>query len=475
MSDTEQATFLDSEEARNLDSLARSARRKIRLPEYTTNQYDKLPKRKGAIRLLNLLPSITDSSEIHCELITPTKSAKDEVHYEALSWCWGTGDTNRYINIRSKGKNYAKYIAENLFHALKALRRPDRDRYLWIDAICINQQYLSEKNHQVEMMHEIYGNAKRVCIWLGESNESSRMAIKFIKDEVLKLDDFDTLCDSKEASQKWRALLELMQRPWFSRRWVVQEIALARKAVIYCGRDRISWKNFAIAVELFVEVETATHRLSEVMKRDRQGEFVPGWFEYVSALGASLLVDATERLFRDYKAESNNTRWLPDPNVDTDKELDTTSESDADSTVSSQSSPFQHEVVRKGKHAGTSTKKRHQMQPLSSLQYLVSNLTIFNTTVPHDTIYALLAIAKDTTPIAADPLEFEFSDHAKAGLEPFMQRKRYNVDYQLPYVDVCKDFIQFAIEQAVRTDPSRALDVICRPWATEEKTLARER
>jgi hypothetical protein len=68
------------------------------------------------------------------------------------------------------------------------------------------------------------------------------MAFKFIQKEVLQLQNFDELCDSKEASKKWGALLDLMQRQWFSRRWVVQEIALAREAIIYCGADKIPWK-----------------------------------------------------------------------------------------------------------------------------------------------------------------------------------------------------------------------------------------
>lgn len=61
----------------------------------------------------------------------------------------------------------------------------------------------------------------------------------FIRNEVLQLQNFDELCDSPEASKKWGALLDLMQRKWFSRRWVVQEIALARDAIIYCGKDDI--------------------------------------------------------------------------------------------------------------------------------------------------------------------------------------------------------------------------------------------
>jgi hypothetical protein len=80
------------------------------------------------------------------------------------------------------------------------------------------------------------------CVWLGEGDATSAMAFKFIQKEVLQLQNFDELCDSKEASKKWGALLDLMQRQWFSRRWVVQEIALAREAVIYCGADKIPWK-----------------------------------------------------------------------------------------------------------------------------------------------------------------------------------------------------------------------------------------
>src|SRR5947207_10371237 len=158
------------------------------------------------------------------------------------------------------------------------------------------------------------------------------IALRFINEEVLQLQNFDELCESAESSSKWRALLELMQRPWFSRRWVVQEIALGRKAVIYCGRDKISWNKFAVAVELFVEVETATHRLSEVMKKDPKYYHVPGWFEYVSALGASLLVDATGRLFRNYKQE----RRSDNPEREDAFEPDSDSNSDSDSHTDSE-------------------------------------------------------------------------------------------------------------------------------------------
>lgn len=114
------------------------------------------------------------------------------------------------------------------------------------------------------MMAEIYGRADCVRIWLGDSDPSSNLAILFIKQQILQLQHFDDLSSSTDSSDKWRALLELMQRDWFSRRWVIQEVTLAKKATIHCGKTKLAWTKFAIAVELFVEVETATHRLSEV-------------------------------------------------------------------------------------------------------------------------------------------------------------------------------------------------------------------
>jgi hypothetical protein len=58
-------------------------------------------------------------------------------------------------------------ITTNLFDALKRLRLPDADRVLWVDAICINQFDLEEKNIQVPLMKDIYSKASVVLIWLG--------------------------------------------------------------------------------------------------------------------------------------------------------------------------------------------------------------------------------------------------------------------------------------------------------------------
>jgi hypothetical protein len=375
--------------------------------------YETLPYRRRSVRLLNIFASSPDNPQIECQLVVVNFDDKwntPDLDYEVLSWHWGTATTKSHIKIKKGRGLYTKNVAPELVAALREVRHPFEDRYIWVDALCINQDDFTERNGQVEMMPVIYGRAKRLCIWLGEGDASSATAFRFISDEVLQLQDFDELCESVEAAAKWKALLDLMQRPWFSRRWAIQEISLAREAVLYCGEDKINWKDFATAVELFLEVESATHRLSDVLKKDPQFFHVPGWFEYASTLGASLMVETTGQVF----AESTENF-----------------------------SPI-----------------RNYRKPRLTLEHLVSSLSIFDVNAEHDTIYAFLNLASDAMPSTIDPGMAE--EWTTSFFDTFSRRKRYTVAYESPYVDACKTFIQFCIHNS---DPSRALDILCRPWA----------
>jgi len=366
-----------------------------------------------------------------------------EIEYEALSWCWGTGPEDFALQIKHGGKTYKKRIKKDLGLALKYLRKPNETRTLWIDAVCINQQDDGERNHQVQMMARIYTRAKEVCIWLGEDDETSKMAINFIREKVIRLKQFDDICSDKKYADSWEALMGLMQREWFSRRWVVQEIALARSATLYCGPDNISWNDFAVAVELFVEVESATHRLSEIMRKDEKFRHVPGWFDYVSELGASLLVQATGKVFRTRR---------------------TTSPGDSENLQDIRE-------MRRKEILGERTIDPLDRRGLLSLEYLVSTLYIFKASEPRDAVYALLAIARDAAPFAKP--SFDERDHSfliMSVMKHFLEEKPFVVDYGRTYSDVCRDFVNFTIERKNKLDPVQALDILCRPWALEPPT-----
>ncbi|ORX95505.1 heterokaryon incompatibility protein-domain-containing protein [Clohesyomyces aquaticus] len=358
--------------------------------------------------------------------------------YEALSWSWGQDDWDKRIEIDKDGLRYYFIVPETLIHAFSALKRKRRERTLWVDAICIDQENDDEKSQQVPMMSEIYGGSKSVCVWLGQGDEDSKMAFEFIKHEILKLEDFDKLCDNPTAAPKWNAMFSLMKRPWFSRRWIVQEIALAKDAQLYCGRSNIPWQDFADAVQLFVSVESATHRLSEVMRVNESFYHVPRWFEYMSKLGASLLVDATGTLFRYTKTLNREPGSLG-----TNGKMSTTND-------------------RKLK-----LPDGRDRQALLSLEYLVSKMSIFQATNAHDIIYSLLAIAKDTNPVSRKKPFFVSETLRRWTIGRKFQARPYEVDYSKRYVDICAEFIEFAISQ--QPDKSRALDIICRPWAAEPK------
>ncbi|KAI8630405.1 heterokaryon incompatibility protein-domain-containing protein, partial [Xylariaceae sp. FL1651] len=453
------------------------------IPDY---KYEELPKRKKRIRLLVLKSASRETSQIDCKIIEadygnsfhiPTKrdahsdsahnesrrghsnprqrlSEKEEqekreeearhvlateIQYEALSWCWGDGQEIYAIRIEMNGKIFKRKIRKELALALRYLRYPDKERTIWVDSICINQDDDSERNHQVQMMSRIYTRAQKVCVWLGKDDDNSNIAINFIKKEVLVLKNFDTICSDKKYAHKWGALMMLMQRPWFSRRWMIQEITLGRTATIHCGPATIDWNDFAVAVELFVEVENATHRLSEVMQKNEKFRHIPGWFEHVSELGASLLVQATGKVFRTQRTRTEAGQLLNVPTT-----------------------PLE---IAKESHAIDPLERRS----LLSLQHLVTTMFIFQTSEPRDVIYSLLAVARDASPSAEDSILSD-PDNAllmRTGFSSFLEAKPFEVDYGRAYSDVCRDFIQFSIERAYQVDPVQSLDILCRPWSLE--------
>lgn len=443
------------------------------IKDMLTYQYERLNSMRRRIRLLRLHGGGLSNPEITCELFEVQYDPKQQnvvrtikadgtlgtvIEYEALSWCWGREQQDRAIRVQRGGEYYRLAVTKELSLALKYLRRPHQNRILWIDALCIDQSNHEERNHQVQMMARIYNGATQACIWLGEDNDDSTKAIAFI-DEIMKLENFDTVSEKKENASKWQSLLLLMRRPWFSRRWVVQEIALARCATIYCGTDQIPWQNFAVAVELFVEVETATHRLSEVMRKDERFGHVPQWFEHVSELGASVLVEATGKIFRRDGTQPIHT---------------------GDFTRSSRI-PNRHEHQQSMSSYVNGPKPLAEQpdsspwtlqRPLLSLEYLVSSLTVFEASQPRDAVYSLLAISRDTAPFAETLTGSQGGSEEAiimSTVSSFLERKPFKVDYSRPYSDICKDFISFCIQRAKKSDPSRALDILCRPWAPDSE------
>jgi hypothetical protein len=171
--------------------------------------------------------------------------------FEALSYTWGNGSTLRPIAINGAKRQFL-YVTENLEAALRHLRHTNIIRVLWIDALCINQGDVKECSLQVMRMGDIFSMARNVCIWLGEAANRSDEAMDFVE-QVSHLGKLGRLVRDRSLVKTWQTLAMLMRRSWFSRRWVLQEVAYARKATVYCGTKDTKWPDFSDAVSLFGE------------------------------------------------------------------------------------------------------------------------------------------------------------------------------------------------------------------------------
>lgn len=174
--------------------------------------YKPLNVERREIRLLHMKPSFILNEQPQCFL--ETVSLDDSPHFEALSYVWGNPNLTRPIRL----ENREWYATVNLEAGLRYLRGPSQDIVIWVDALCIDQSSVDERNSQVLLMKTIYSNAQRVRIWLGEPTRGSADALAILKDMGREIRLRDIRLDGKKLKKKHaRYLNELFNRPWWNR------------------------------------------------------------------------------------------------------------------------------------------------------------------------------------------------------------------------------------------------------------------
>lgn len=135
--------------------------------------------------------------------------------YEALSYIWGESPkgSKTTIDIRTGDRIVETSVYPSLRDALKALRLPNRDRVFWIDFFCVDQESEVLRHLQLNMFSDIFYQARRVCIWLGRADDTSDLAMEFVK-EILNFKRFDSLICDASHRQQWLALNKLIARDW---------------------------------------------------------------------------------------------------------------------------------------------------------------------------------------------------------------------------------------------------------------------
>jgi hypothetical protein len=133
-------------------------------------EYSALWATDNPIRLLIVQGERDPADNIRCVLCQT--SLEKKLKYEALSYTWGSAENKRRVWIGSK----ELWVTSNLDCALRYLRpkQPGKNRVLWIDAVCIDQDDTAERTSQVQQMGDIYKCSEQVIVWLGPESENTK-------------------------------------------------------------------------------------------------------------------------------------------------------------------------------------------------------------------------------------------------------------------------------------------------------------
>ena len=235
-------------------------------PDLGPYEYTTINKEASEIRLMTILPGVF-GSQVRITIQNHVFPGSQIPVYEALSYAWGSNQKSVKIRIEESDGDRTLAVTSNLAEALQYLRYEKKPRVLWIDAICVDQQNVQERGHQVSRMADIYRSASPVLIWLGPEFASSDVAMRELSAlgstvrvnwgtyELIPLSG-DSYCVWQatpspfgEQGSVLRSIENLLDRLWFKRLWIWQEIRLAKiGAQILCGDKIMAWETFRNAM-----------------------------------------------------------------------------------------------------------------------------------------------------------------------------------------------------------------------------------
>ncbi|KXT09135.1 hypothetical protein AC579_386 [Pseudocercospora musae] len=168
------------------------------------------------------------------------------VQYRALSYCWGQPNFTHDITCG----DIVVSITQNLHSALSHIRHKSCTTYLWVDALCINQEDAEEKSRHIGNMLTIYAEAEAVIVWLGEDMLDNLPAPSAEDLEILiARQTFFTGRHDFRLQAAWTRLQSLHRAPWFQRIWVRQEFWAAKSLLVRWRDVAVDWNDFLQATK----------------------------------------------------------------------------------------------------------------------------------------------------------------------------------------------------------------------------------
>lgn len=219
-----------------------------------STQYRYWPLRPGEIRLLQIEPRrLLIGGTIHASLLHVQPSPALE--YDAVSYRWGDPGLTEEILVDGRTMALTKSALQVLLNCRTSWDR----KTIWIDAICINQRDFDEKASQIRMMRDIYRNATRVVLypildWYARAAVPTLMQVlangMITTGHPRKL---RKLAIGQKESRRWHAVVDLFLSEYFTRVWVVQEVAVGQNVQLYYGGYYFDWPSFVTTVMQMVD------------------------------------------------------------------------------------------------------------------------------------------------------------------------------------------------------------------------------
>ena len=253
--------------------------------------YKPLETTKSEIRLLKLIPNSQDGG-IECMLFTVSLKDTPKLHYVSVSYVWGDPDITEEIRVDGQPFRVTTNLA-SLFRHLKKLYELNpalQHLELWVDAICINQADIIERNSQVELMADIYQGSGYSISWLGAEENNSELALRTFREFSEQTSSWPldsesisnscltnmsvNLCQPDEdfdgdylvKNHAWLSIQNLLSRPYWERIWTFQELVLPKKVLVMCGLTLCSLEHltgFAVWFEMLRDQETCPEGMDE--------------------------------------------------------------------------------------------------------------------------------------------------------------------------------------------------------------------
>lgn len=230
-------------------------------PSEAAGLYGDLDTFRQEIRVLQLLPSAEITAPISCHLAVISLRDIPLQKYITLSYAWGDSTQTKAITV----DGVSCQVTTNLEAALRNIRDIQAEMVIWADAICINQNSLKERSHQVTFMNHIFSKAERSITWLGEESDDSNLALLLIEQWtqwanprwILPFPSMDgadvrtvsTYVPLAYADSAFSALINLGRRAYWSRLWCLQELILPQEVEVMCGRYRIRLKRLGAVLK----------------------------------------------------------------------------------------------------------------------------------------------------------------------------------------------------------------------------------